>query len=140
MKLGWIALSAFVLLGVGAAAADPIGLWRDNDGTMIRIARCGTALCGTIVGMTPPNDPATGHPWTDKFNPDQTKRGEPLVGLKVFIDMQANGPGKWSGTLYNTDDGRSLRGNLIERGPELLRVEGCVGTRCGGENLTRVKP
>lgn len=131
---------AFALLGAGAAAAEPVGVWRDNDGTTIRIARCGQALCGTIVGMTPPNDPETGHPWTDKHNPEQTKRGEPLIGLQVFISMQPNGPGKWSGTLYNTDDGRSLRGNLVDRGPDILRVEGCVGTRCGGENLSRVKP
>ncbi len=127
-------------LGIGAAAAEPVGLWRDSDGTTIRVQRCGPALCGTIVSMTPPNDPETGSPWTDKHNPDQTRRGTPLIGLKVFIDMQPNGTGKWSGQLYNTDDGRSLRGNLIDRGAEILRVEGCVGTRCGGENLTRVKP
>jgi uncharacterized protein (DUF2147 family) len=127
-------------LGIGAAAAEPLGLWRDNDGTTIRVQRCGAALCGVIVAMLPANDPETGNPWTDKHNPDQTKRGTPLIGLQVFINMQPAGPGKWSGQLYNTDDGRSLRGNLIDRGPDVLRVEGCVGTRCGGENLMRVKP
>lgn len=127
------------LLTAAPALADPLGLWRDSDGTTIRVERCGAALCGKIVSMTPPNDPETGQPWTDKHNPEQTRRGEPLIGLQVFIDMQAAGAGKWSGTLYNTDDGRSLRGNLLERGPNLLRVEGCVGTRCGGENLHRVK-
>ena len=128
---------AFMLAG-GSPLAEPLGQWRDSDGTVIRVQRCGTALCGTIVSMTPPNDPETGQPWTDKFNPDQTRRGDLLIGRHVFIDMQPAGPGKWSGTLYNTDDGRSLRGNLIERGPDLLRVEGCVGTRCGGENLSRL--
>jgi uncharacterized protein (DUF2147 family) len=133
-----ICAAAILALGAGSALAEPLGLWRDRDGTTIRIARCGQALCGTIVSLEPRNDPETGAPWTDKHNPDQTKRGEPLVGLQVFIDMQPAGPGKWSGQLYNTDDGRSLRGNLVERGPEILRVEGCVGTRCGGENLTRI--
>ena len=127
----WLAL-------LGVAAAEPLGLWRDSDGTTIRVQRCGPALCGIIVGMTPPNDPGTGQPWTDKHNPDQTRRGEPLIGLPVFINMLPAGPGKWTGTLYNTDDGKSLRGNLLDRGPDLLRVEGCVGTRCGGEDLTRV--
>ena len=128
-----------VLFVAAPALADPLGLWRDSDGTTIRVERCGAALCGKIVSMTPPNDPETGQPWTDKHNPEQTRRGEPLIGLQVFIDLQPAGAGKWSGTLYNTDDGRSLRGNLLERGPNLLRVEGCVGTRCGGENLHRVK-
>jgi uncharacterized protein (DUF2147 family) len=133
-------LMLFWWLAVGAAVAEPLGLWRDNDGTTIRVQRCGAALCGVIVAMEPANDPETGHPWTDKHNPDQTKRGTPLIGLQVFVTMQSAGPGKWSGQLYNTDDGRSLRGNLIDRGPDVLRVEGCVGTRCGGENLTRVRP
>ena len=135
-----VGLLVFWLVGHGVAAAEPLGLWRDSDGTTIRIQRCGSALCGVIASMTPPNDPETGRPWTDKHNPDQTRRGTPLVGLQVFIDMQPAGAGKWSGQLYNTDDGRSLRGNLIERNAEVLRVEGCVGTRCGGENLIRVKP
>ena len=126
-------------LGVGDAMAEPTGLWRDSSGTTIRVQRCGAALCGTIVSMSPANDPATGSPWTDKHNPDQTRHGVPLIGLKVFIDMQPAGSGKWSGQLYNTDDGRSLRGNLVDRGPDVLRVEGCVGARCGGENLTRVR-
>jgi uncharacterized protein (DUF2147 family) len=135
-------VAATLLLSLGAALADPIGTWRDKDGTIIRIAKCGggAALCGTIMAMNPPNDPETGNPWTDKHNPEQTRRGEPLVGLKVFIDMEPAGPNKWSGRLYNTDDGRSLQGNLVDRGPNILRVEGCVGTRCGGENLSRVKP
>jgi uncharacterized protein (DUF2147 family) len=133
-------LAAALTLIAPVAFADPVGVWRDRDGTTIRIAKCGAALCGTITAMNPPNDPETGNPWTDKHNPEQTKRGEPLIGLMVFIDMQPSGQNKWSGRLYNTDDGRSLNGHLIDRGPNILRVEGCVGTRCGGENLTRVKP
>ena len=105
---------AFMLAGA-PAFADPLGVWRDSDGTTIRVQRCGTALCGTIVGMSPPNDPETGQPWTDKFNSEQTKRGDPLIGRQVFIDMQPAGPGKWSGTLYNTDDGRSLRRDPLWR-------------------------
>ncbi len=68
------------ILAEASALADPLGLWRDSDGTTIRVQRCGGALCGTIVSMTPPNDPETGQPWTDKHNPEQTKRGDPLIG------------------------------------------------------------
>lgn len=120
------------------AAADPVGLWRDKHGTTIRVQQCGAALCGLIASMATQNDPETGQPWTDKHNHDPAKRLDPLVGLAVFIAMQPAGPGKWSGTLYNTDDGMTLRGNLIDSGPTGLRVEGCVRKTCGGENLTRV--
>ena len=128
-----------VLLVSLPAAADPVGLWRDKDGATIRVQHCGSALCGTIVSMSPPNDPETGQPWTDKHNHDPGKRLRPLVGLQVFIAMRPAGPGKWSGQLYNTDDGMTLSGNLIDAGPAVLRVEGCVGgSLCGGENLSRV--
>ena len=121
------------------AAADPVGLWRDKDGTTIRVRQCGPVLCGTIVGMTPANDPETGRPWTDKHNHDPAKRLRPLIGLQVFIAMRRAGPAKWSGQLYNTDDGATLPGHLIDSGPTVLRVEGCVGNLCGGESLNRVR-
>jgi uncharacterized protein (DUF2147 family) len=52
--------------------------------------------------------------------------------------MRRTGRGKWSGQLYNTDDGMTVSGNLIDSGPAVLRVEGCVGSLCGGEDLKRV--
>ena len=55
------------------AAADPRGLWQADDGSRVRIAACGKALCGTMASMPTPIDPATGRPWTDKNNPDPTK-------------------------------------------------------------------
>lgn len=133
-----LVLSAgLLMLCIGAATAEPIGVWRDRGGTLIRVAKCGAALCGTIEAMNPRNDPETGTPWVDKRNPDQTKRGEPLVGLQVFIGMSPSGPGRWSGRLYNTDDGMTLNGHLLHNGGDVLRVEGCVGSACGGENLQR---
>ncbi len=131
-------LCAGALLVSLPAAADPIGLWRDKDGTTIRVQHCGPALCGSIVSMAAANDPETGQPLTDKHNPDPGKRLRPLVGLQVFIAMRPAGAGKWSGQLYNTDDGMTVTGHLIDSGPTVLRVEGCVGSLCGGETLNRV--
>jgi uncharacterized protein (DUF2147 family) len=120
------------------AAADPVGLWRDKDGTTIRVQHCGPALCGSIVSMASANDPETGQRWTDKHNPDPARRLRALIGVQVFIAIRRTGPGKWSGRLYNTDDGMTVNGNLIDSGPAVLRVEGCVGSLCGGEDLKRV--
>lgn len=131
---------AGALLAGTPAQADPLGLWLDKDGITIRVAQCGAALCGTVAAMPTRNDPETGQPWTDKRNPDPARRTRPLVGVQVFIAMRPAGPGKWSGQLYNTDDGMSLTGSLIDSGTDVLRVEGCVGAGlCGGENLRRVK-
>jgi uncharacterized protein (DUF2147 family) len=135
------ATAAFALLGwlgLGPAVADPAGVWLDKDGDALRIQRCGPALCGTIVSLRVRLDPETGRPRTDKMNVDISQRNRPLVGIQTLISMQPSGPGKWSGQLYNTDDGRIYSGNLIELGPGKIRVEGCVLGMCGGENLSRI--
>ena len=51
--------------------------------------------------------------------------------------MRPSGPNKWSGQIYNADDGKSYASNVSVAGPDTLRVEGCVGALCGGETWTR---
>ena len=120
------------------ALADPSGLWREQDGGTVRIVRCGSGYCAMIASVNPPRDPATGKPVTDKNNPDPAKRNRPVVGLPVLIGTRPAGPKKWSGRLYDVDRGQILPGSLIEVDATTVRIEGCVGTMCGGEDLTRV--
>jgi uncharacterized protein (DUF2147 family) len=133
------AAAMFTLAGLGTAAADPLGRWRDKDGTTIRVQHCGRALCGTIVSTKQRLDPETGKPWTDKHNQNAAKRNRPLVGVQVFIAMRPSGAAKWSGRLYDSDQGKFFQGHLIDSGAAVLRVEGCAGGMCGGEDLTRVR-
>jgi uncharacterized protein (DUF2147 family) len=51
--------------------------------------------------------------------------------------MRPAGPGKWSGQIYNADDGNVYASNVSVLGPDMLRVEGCVGILCGGETWSR---
>jgi uncharacterized protein (DUF2147 family) len=136
--IGTLAAIACAQASTGAALADPTGTWLDKDGCTLHIHACGEALCGTIASLKPRLDPATGQPWTDKKNADPGKRGRPLLGVRVLISMRPNGAGKWSGRLYNADDGNTYAGNLIELGPQSIRVEGCLLGMCDGERLTRV--
>jgi len=129
---------ALLALTIDPVSADPIGLWLDKDGTTIRVQACGHALCGAIAALNPPNDPATGKPWTDKNNSDRALRDRPLIGVPVFLTMQPDGPGRWSGELYDSDRGTTVTGHLIELSADKLRVEGCLLVLCGGETLTRV--
>jgi uncharacterized protein (DUF2147 family) len=76
---------------------------------------------------------------TDKNNADPAKRNRPLVGVEILISMHQDGPAKWSGQLYNDDDGKIYSGNLIEQGPSSIRIEGCSLGICGGDDLTRIK-
>jgi len=125
------------LVAVGAAQADPRGLWLAQDGARVRVTDCGSGLCGIIASPKSDIDPSTGASWTDKHNPDPSKRGLPLVGVEVFA-MVPDGPGKWSGSLYNTDNGQTYSGHVVELDNNTIRVEGCV-LICGGQNMRRIK-
>jgi uncharacterized protein (DUF2147 family) len=140
MKLLTAALGLAALIGnANIAMCSPVGLWLATDGAKIRISRCGKNLCGFIAQSSPRIDPATGRPLKDKNNIDPAKRNRPLVGVQTLIAMTPSGPNKWSGRLYNDDDGKIYSGSLIELGPTSIRVEGCAMGICGGDNLSRIK-
>ena len=133
------AVTLCALLCAGAASADPKGLWLAQDGAHVKVGPCGAALCATIATPKSAYDPETGRPWTDKNNPDPAQRGRPLVGVPVLYGLVPDGPGRWSGHLYNVDNGNSYAGRLLELGPTTIRVEGCAIGICGGQNMTRIK-
>jgi uncharacterized protein (DUF2147 family) len=99
----------------------------------VHVISCGAGLCGTIAS------PAPGKPHTDIHNPDPSQRERPVVGAEVIISMMPNGPNKWSGHIYNLDDGQTLPGNLIEVDAATIRVEGCALGICGGQNMSRLR-
>ena len=133
------ALALTVLASAGTALADPRGLWLAQDGARVRVSSCGKGLCAIIASTKSRIDPATGASWTDKNNPDPGKRNRPLVGVEVLGSLTQDGSGKWLGWLYNTDNGQTYRGHLIEIDHKTIRVEGCAIGICGGQNMSRIE-
>jgi uncharacterized protein (DUF2147 family) len=134
------AACALLWLAGGASAAEPTGTWRtERELAQVRIAKCGDALCGVIVALKDPIDPATGRPLTDTENEDATQRNRPLIGVQVVIGMKPAGAAKWVGRLYNAEDGKSYEGNLVLTGANSLKVEGCImgGLLCQAQIWTR---
>ena len=74
----------------------------------------------------------------DNKNPNPALKSRPIVGLPLFSAMRPVAPGKWSGQIYNADDGGTYASSITLAGADTLRVEGCVGALCGGETWTRV--
>ena len=105
----------------------------------MKVTKCGGGICGVIVWLRQPIDPATAKPAIDDKNPNPTLAKRPIMGLPLFSGMQPAGPNKWSGQIYNADDGNSYASNISVAGPDALRVEGCVGGLCGGETWTRAR-
>lgn len=123
-----------------AGPAGPVGTWLSADGgTKVRITECGGKLCGAVVWLNQPNDPSTGKPKIDAHNPDPAKRARPLLGLQVVHGLTPAGPDKWSGLIYNADDGYTYKAHLQVRGDNAAHVEGCVlSILCKGQTWTRV--
>ena len=120
-------------------AGEPTGVWLTQAGdARVKVSKCGGGLCGVIVGLKEPIDPATGKPQVDDKNPTPGLRKRPMIGLPLFSGMQPVAAGKWSGQIYNADDGGTYASSISVAGPDTLRVEGCVGALCGGETWTRV--
>jgi uncharacterized protein (DUF2147 family) len=137
-------LAAIALIALGATgsalAADAAGTWLTQGGTSrIKIADCGGALCGTIVWLKEPKDD-NGKPKTDKNNSDQSKRSRPLIGVQIVLGMKPAGTDKWTGQVYNAEDGKTYSGNLTFSGGDSLKLQGCAlgGLVCKGQTWTKV--
>ena len=142
-RLGFVVAILMAMLGPQGAkaqsAGEPTGIWLTQAGdARVRVSKCGGGICGVVVGLKDPIDPATGKPAVDNKNPNPALAKRPMIGLPLFSGMQPSGQSKWSGHIYNADDGNSYTSNVSVSGPDTLRVEGCVGALCGGETWTRV--
>jgi uncharacterized protein (DUF2147 family) len=117
---------------------EPSGVWLTQAGdAKVRVSRCGAGICGVVISLRDPIDPATGKPQVDDKNPNPALKKRPIIGLPLFSGMHPSGPNRWSGQIYNADDGSTYASNVSVSGPDTLRVEGCMGALCGGETWTR---
>lgn len=143
----WLSTIGLSTLGpsaiVSALAANAIGTWytADND-SQVRIVNCNGALCGSIVWLKVPNDPATGRPKTDKNNPDPSKQSKPLLGVQIVLGMKPGStPDQWNGDVYNSQDGKTYSGSFTMVGANAAELKGCVlgGLICKTQTWTRAK-
>lgn len=136
-----VAILAALLAAPGAraqAGGEVSGIWLTQAGdAKVRVGKCGGGICGVIVWLKDPINPATGKPQVDDKNPNPALAKRRMIGLALFQGMSVSGPNKWSGQIYNADDGNSYASNISVSGPDTLKVEGCVGGLCGGETWTR---
>ncbi|UPT90797.1 DUF2147 domain-containing protein [Bradyrhizobium barranii subsp. apii] len=121
-----------------ATASGPAGVWLTQSGdARIKVSRCGNALCGRVVWLKEPIDKKTGKAQLDDHNADPALRARKIVGISLFIDMQAAGANQWSGRIYNADDGKTYASTVTLLPSGSLNDRGCMGTLCAGEDWTR---
>jgi uncharacterized protein (DUF2147 family) len=120
--------------------ADPTGIWLTEAGdAKIHVSRCGSGICGVIVWLKAPIDPATGRPHADNKNSDPALARRPIIGLNIFKGMKPVTERKWSGRIYNADNGKTYASDVTLAGARKLEVRGCVmAVLCGGETWTKL--
>ena len=103
------------------------GVWqtgaRNGSWGIVRFAPCGAAYCGTLTGGGGANvDPQ-------------------YFGTVLVRDMVWDGSAFTGGTLEDVENGAIYRARLRFRGPDRLRVSGCIlgGVICGGQTWTRLE-
>jgi uncharacterized protein (DUF2147 family) len=141
-RLGFVLAILTALLGAPTAKAqaggEVTGIWLTQAGdARVRVSKCGAGICGVIVWLRDPINATTGKPEVDDKNPNPALARRPMIGLRLFSGMRPVGPNKWSGQIYNADDGNTYASSISVAGPDSLRVEGCVGALCGGETWSR---
>jgi uncharacterized protein (DUF2147 family) len=132
-----LAVSMIALTSVAARAADPSGLWLSQDGDVkMKVAHCGAAICGNIAWLKHPSDDK-GRPKVDKNNADASKRNRPIIGTPIMLSMKADGADKWSGQVYNAEDGKTYSGSFTLAGSNRADLKGCVAIICKSKSWTR---
>jgi uncharacterized protein (DUF2147 family) len=135
-----LAFPLFIALAPFTALADGLkGKWLTEEGKgHVVFEDCGSKLCGKIVWLKEPKD-AAGKPLVDALNEDQSLRGRPIIGLKL-TELVHDGTGRWTGTIYNPEDGKTYASEASIQKDGSLLIKGCVlgGLICDDETWTRV--
>lgn len=131
-----LAAAAMLTMNVNAALSAGLeGNWaRPTGSSKIRIAPCGSSLCGNLIWLRDPRK--------DTKNPDPAKRARPLLGVRIVLGMKPTGKAnQWKGKVYNAEDGKTYTGFIKLTASNKMHLEGCVmgGLLCKGETWTRVK-
>jgi len=99
-----------------ASSDSPIGDWQTEGKGAVRIAKCGNALCGFVLGSS-------------------NEKGE-----AILINMKPKTERQWTGGVYSQDSGETYYGTMSMKGINTLRVEACALGRfyCSGNNWSRI--
>lgn len=114
-------VAGFAALCATTALADPVfGVWKtipDDNGNYghIKIAQCGTTICGTLV---------------KSFDPSGKEAASDHTGRKIIWDMKIAGDGKYSGGKVWAPDRDKTYSSKMQLSGDSLKIQGCVFGIC----------
>jgi uncharacterized protein (DUF2147 family) len=116
-----------------SSAADPVlGTWSNPKGTVtVRTARCGRAICGTVVSASPAA--------REKARVAGTAN---LIGTRIMDGFRPAGRNRWEGQAFVPDLGLTVPAVMTQIGRDQIQIEGCSlgGYLCRNQVWHRVGP
>jgi len=120
-----------------------VGDWlTGNRKAKINIFKKGDRYFGKIIWLVEPLK--DGKPKTDTNNPDQAKKGQPIMGLLLLTAFKYAGDNEWEdGHIYDPEEGKTYSCNLtLKDNGKTLNVRGYIGISLIGRTdvWTRATP
>jgi uncharacterized protein (DUF2147 family) len=121
------------------AGPAPRGVWlTGKKKAAVEIMPCDDAaerLCGRLVWMQKLYDDK-GRLRLDWYNPDESKRRQPMCGVSVLRHLRKNGDGEWEGKVYNPKDGKTYSGIVRPQSEDTLELRAFLGIELLGKSET----
>ncbi len=112
-----------------AQAASVNGVWRTPAGWKVKMYKCGGSYCGKVIGGTKARD---------THNPNKALRSRKMVGVRMIWGMKGSN-GKYTGKLYNPNDGKVYTGKIKVNSARNMSLSGCAlaGLICKSQTWTK---
>jgi uncharacterized protein (DUF2147 family) len=115
-----------------------VGVWHTTDkDAKVEIFKQGNQFYGKIVWLEEPTE--NGNAKVDKSNNDKSKRGRPILGMRLLYDFEYQ-DGVWeNGTIYDPTNGKTCSAILTKKNENTLEVRGFVGFSLIGRTVEWTK-
>ena len=111
--------------------SDPGIVFRNPSNSVhVRIHKCGTGRCGTVVWAN------------DKAKADSARGGtRNLIGTELFREFREISPQVWKGKIFVPDLNRVFAGTGTLKDQDTIVARGCLfaGIGCKSQTWTRVR-
>jgi len=123
--IGWLVIAG---PAVASEADAVIGEWYTQDNkALVQIYKQGDVYNGKIVWLKEAKN-EDGSDKLDTNNPDEARRGQPIVGLNLVNGFNYKGSNKWAnGTIYDPDNGKTYKCKMSLNDDGTLKVRGFIG-------------
>jgi uncharacterized protein (DUF2147 family) len=135
----WIFLMAWAVTVWADTRESVLGRWAD-DRSILEITERDGQLRARVIAMEDPvyqqgeKFGPVGAPRRDDLNPDESMRGQPILGIELLSDYRYQS-GKWQGRIYDAESGKTYSSNIQVGRNGRLKMRGYIGAPMFGRTV-----